>query len=76
MSIPAQPEESHMPTDETRRLFRTFGVAITQFEDAVSSGAPAAEIQQAEEEADLRLGEITALLDRLKSGRATPDVTT
>ena len=62
-----------MPTDETRRLLRTLGVAVTQFEDAVSSGAPADEIQQAEEEARLRLTEVKALLDRLKSSRATPN---
>ena len=62
-----------MPTDETRRLLRTLGVAVTQFEDAVSSGAPADEIQQAEDEARLRLTEVKALLDRLKSSRATPD---
>jgi hypothetical protein len=61
-----------MPTDETRRLLRTLGVAVTQFEDAVSSGAPADEIHQAEEEARLRLTEVKALLDRLKSSRATP----
>ena len=44
-----------MPSDETRRLLRTFGVAVTQFEDAVSSGAPANEIKQAEDEARARL---------------------
>ena len=62
-----------MPTDETRRLLRTLGVAVTQFEDAVSSEAPADEIEQAEEQARLRLTEVKALLDRLKSSRATPD---
>ena len=62
-----------MPSDETRRLLRTFGVAITQFEDAVSSGAPADEILQAEEEARARLNEIKALLERLKNSQATPD---
>ena len=54
-----------MPSDETRRLLRTFGVAVTQFEDAVSSGAPADEIQKTENEARRRLNEIQALLDRL-----------
>jgi hypothetical protein len=54
-----------MPSDETRRLLRTFGVAVTQFEDAVSSGAPADEIKQAEDEARARLHEIEALLHRL-----------
>jgi hypothetical protein len=62
-----------MPSDETRRLLRTLGVAVTQFEDAVSSGAPADEIQQAEDQARLRLTEVNALLDRLKSGRAASD---
>ena len=63
-----------MPSDETRRLLRTFGVAVTQFEDAVSSGAPADEIQKAEAEARTRLNEVKALLDRLTNSRATPNV--
>lgn len=62
-----------MPSDETRRLLRTFGVAVTQFEDTVSSGAPADEILQAEKEARARLNEIKALLDRLANSRATPE---
>jgi hypothetical protein len=59
-----------MPTDDTRRLLRTFGVAVTQYEDAVSSGAPAEEIHKAEREARSCLSDITALLDRLKTGAA------
>ena len=62
-----------MPSDETRRLLRTFGVAVTQFEDAVSSGAPADEILRAKEEARARLNDIEALLDRLTNSRAIPD---
>ena len=58
-----------MPSDETRRLLRTFGVAVTQYEDAVSSGAPAQEIQQAGDEARARLNEIKAMLDRLTNSR-------
>lgn len=61
-----------MPSDETRRLLRTFGVAVTQFEDAVSSGAPADEIRQAEDEARACLNEIQALLDRLTNSRVPP----
>jgi hypothetical protein len=60
-----------MPSDETRRLLRTFGVAVTQFEDAVSSGAPANEIKQAEDEARARLQEIEALLQRLTNSQKT-----
>jgi hypothetical protein len=63
-----------MPSDETRRLLRTFGVAVTQFEDALSSGAPADEIKRAEDEARNRLDEIKALLDRLTNSPITPNV--
>jgi hypothetical protein len=63
-----------MPSDETRRLLRTFGVAVTQFEDAVSSGAPPNEIQRAEDEARSRLDEIKALFDRLINSRVTSNV--
>ena len=63
-----------MPSDETRRLLRTFGVAVTQFEDAVSSGAPANEIKQAEDEARACLHEIEALLQRLTNSQKTPNV--
>jgi hypothetical protein len=63
-----------MPSDETRRLLRTFGVAVTQFEDAVSSGAPANEIKQAEDEARARLNEIEALLQRLTNSQKTTNV--
>jgi hypothetical protein len=63
-----------MPSDETRRLLRTFGVAVTQFEDAVSSGAPANEIKQAEDEARARLNEIEALLQRLTNSQKKPNV--
>ena len=62
-----------MPSDETRRLLRTFGVAVTQFEDAANSGAPADEIARAEEEARSRLSDIKALLDRLSNSRASSD---
>ena len=65
-----------MPTDDTRRLLRTFGVAVTQYEDAVSSGAAAEAIQKAEIEARSCLAEITALLDRLKTAGGTTDVGT
>jgi hypothetical protein len=63
-----------MPSDETRRLLRTFGVAVTQFEDALSSGLPADEIKRAEDEARSRLNEIQALLDRLTNSPITPNV--
>ena len=56
-----------MPTDETRRLLKIFGVAMTNYEDAVSSNAPPEKLREAEAEARAGLEEIQALLERLKS---------
>jgi hypothetical protein len=56
-----------MPSDETRRLLRTFGVAVTNYEDAVHSSAPADKLKKAEAEVDDCLKEIHALLARLRS---------
>jgi len=55
-----------MPSDETRRLLKLFGVAVTTFEDRLERQAPAEEITAAEAEADNRLREITALIDALR----------
>lgn len=54
-----------MPSDETRRLLRTFGVAVTAYEDAVHNKSPG--ILEAETEARARLREVVALLDRLRA---------
>ena len=56
-----------MPTDETRRVLKVFGVAVTAYEDAVEKGAPAAELKKAEAEVNTRLTEVTALIDRLRA---------
>jgi hypothetical protein len=56
-----------MPTDETRRVLKVFGVAVTAFEDAVDRRAPAGEVSQAEAEVRARLEEVTALIERLKN---------
>ncbi|HEX9444978.1 MAG TPA: hypothetical protein VGA73_12710 [Candidatus Binatia bacterium] len=56
-----------MPSDETRRLLKTFGVAMTEFEDAVHKNAPAEEVKQAEDEVRARLEEIAALIERLRA---------
>ena len=55
-----------MPSEETRRLLKLFGVAVTSFEDAVERGAPAEEIAQAEAEAKSRLREVAALIEGLR----------
>ncbi len=55
-----------MPSDETRRVLKLFGVAVTAYEDALEAGAPVEEVDRAAAELDRRLGEITALIDRLR----------
>ena len=56
-----------MPSDETRRMLKVFGVAVTAYEDAVEKGAPPDELAKAEAEVKTRLAEVTALLQRLSA---------
>jgi hypothetical protein len=60
-------EEQVMPTDETRRVLKVFGVAVTAYEDAVDKGAPSEELKKAEAEVRTRLEEVTALIERLRT---------
>jgi hypothetical protein len=55
-----------MPSDETRRLLKVFGVAVTSLEDAVERGAPAEEIRTLDAELARRTGEVLALVERLR----------
>ena len=61
-----------MPSDETRRELKLFGVAVTAYEDALEAGAPVEEVDRAAAELDRRLGEITALIDRLRVAARAP----
>ena len=56
-----------MPTDETRRVLKVFGVAVTAFEDAVDTGAAPEELRKAEAEVKTRLEEITVLIEQLRA---------
>jgi hypothetical protein len=56
-----------MPTDETRRVLKVFGVAVTAFEDAVDKSAPADELKKVDAEVRARLEEVTALIERLRA---------
>ena len=56
-----------MPSDETRRLLRTFGVAVTTYEDAVEAGAPADQIDKAEADSRATLSEGTTVIERLRA---------
>lgn len=58
-----------MPTDETRRMLKVFGVAVTAYEDAVDKGASPEELTKTEAEVRTRLEEVTALIERLRAKR-------
>ena len=61
-----------MPSDDTRRLLKTFGVAVTAYEDAVLNRSSMEEILEAEAEACARLQEVAALIDRLRAEARNP----
>ena len=56
-----------MASDETRRLLKEFGIAVTDYEDAVAEGTSAEKVSKAEAQAFARLREVTALLERLSA---------
>ena len=65
-----------MPSEDTRRLLKLFGIAVTDLEDALSRGAPPEDLVRADADATARLGEVVGLIDRLrlrvKEARAAP----
>jgi len=58
-----------MPNDETRRVLKVFGVAVTNLEDAIEQGKPFEEIMKWDAELADRTREVIALVDRLRSRR-------
>jgi hypothetical protein len=58
-----------MPSDETRRVLKVFGVAVTNLEDAIDRKAPMDEIMKWDQEVAERLRETNALVERLRSRR-------
>jgi hypothetical protein len=58
-----------MPTDETRRILKVFGVAVTAYEDAVDKGSPE-EVAKAEAEVNTRLKEVTELIGYCRATRS------
>ena len=56
-----------MPSDETRRLLKVFGIAVTDYEDAVEKGSPPEEVAKTDAEVRTRLAEVTALIERLRA---------
>ena len=55
-----------MPSEEVRRLLKLFGVAVTEFEDAVHQGGAPDELRKCEAEVRARLEEVEALVERLR----------
>jgi len=58
-----------MPSDETRRVLKVFGVAVTNLEDAIETRKPFEEIMKWDAELAHRTREVIALVDRLRSRR-------
>jgi hypothetical protein len=58
-----------MPSDETRRVLKVFGVAVTSLEDAIDRKAPRDEIMKWDAELADRTREVIALVDHLRSRR-------
>ena len=58
-----------MPSDETRRVLKVFGVAVTTLEDTLDRHAPMEEIMKWDQEVAERMRELTALVERLRSRR-------
>jgi hypothetical protein len=58
-----------MPSDETRRLLKLFGIAVTDLEDAIDRRAPLDEITRLDQEVAERTRETIAFVERLRSRR-------
>jgi hypothetical protein len=58
-----------MPSDETRRILKVFGVAVTSLEDAIDAGKPLPEIVKWDTELAARTREVIDLVERLRSRR-------
>lgn len=58
-----------MPSEETRRLLKVFGIAVTNLEDAIDEKKPVDEIMRWDAELAERTREVIALVDRLRSRR-------
>ena len=56
-----------MASDETRRILKVFGVAVTNLEEAIERHAPSDELMQNDGELADRTREVLALVDRLRS---------
>ena len=60
-----------MPSDETRKVLKLFGVAVTDLEEAIERGASPEEVARLDAVLAERVREVTALVDRLRRRRTT-----
>jgi hypothetical protein len=58
-----------MPSDETRRLLKLFGVAVTNLEDAIDGKVSFDEIMKWDRELADRTRDIIDMVERLRSRR-------
>ncbi len=58
-----------MPSEETRRLLKIFGVAVTNLEDALDRKAHGAEVAKLDNELADRMRDIIGLVDKIRSRR-------
>ena len=58
-----------MPSDETRRVLKVFGVAVTNLEDAIDQQKPNDEIMKWDRELAERAREVIDMVERLRSRR-------
>ena len=58
-----------MASDETRRVLKVFGVAVTNLEDAIDQHKPTDEIMKWDRELSERAREVIDMVDRLRSRR-------
>ena len=58
-----------MPSDETRRLLKLFGVAVTNLEDAIDNKAAFENIMKWDAELADRTRDMIDLVERLRSRR-------
>ena len=55
-----------MPSEEVRRLLKLFGVAVTEFEDAVHQGVASDELRRRDADVRARFEELESLIERLR----------
>ena len=58
-----------MTSEETHRVLKLFGVAVTSLEEAIDNRAPMDDVMKWDREVADRTRELLALVDRLRSRR-------